>query len=662
MASLIDDPQTVQFRDDPNNYRIGTVPSSDPAVPHHVALAMMPRDGTRHAAVMCTNLLRTFPNVQCVIMTGIAGGIPRPHEPSRHVRLGDVVVATEGVVDYGHVRQVDGVRRLRRSDGMVSGPLVRAARELQFSESNGHRPWERWLDPEHAPQADSYRRPSDDADRLFVRRSLVPHPDRSISGHPSNGPKIHYGAVASADVLMRDEEARDDLARDFGEVFAVEMEGSGIAASTAAHDVHWFMVRGVADYCERVGKNDLWHRTASYVAAAYVRALLEACRPFRMVLPLVAPADRGRVDVLLQKVPPDRMPAVWDAAPAHFPRPPVTTMAPLGAFRHLSTLNADVDGLPPALAFVELLAAHGTTEPEIARDLRQWATEQAAYMRVGDALANWRSRPAQVSTSADAKPSLLVEITIDGIDRRYCRITCWIQERSGPWNPQPGDSADRVLLDHAETVVESMVDRAEQHWAESTDSPAIEFLLPTGLLNLPVEWWRTHGTSSQPLPLCVDYPVVLRSLDRMHNYTRPRMWGARWSALFDRSQTHQVHWGGDQEHLAAWDVQLRSDARIASVVLSGPPESPPGRDELDMALRAGVPVILWSRRGRRSPDATAAIQRLIEADPVTLPFRTRALRAEAASAPPGDRDDHPGTFIALLFDNPNHVVTSRTAQ
>ena len=78
MAALVDDLRPFHMPEDPNNYRVGRLPSDDPDRPHRVALAILPRDGTRQAAVSCTNLLRTFPGIQCVLMSGIAGGIPRP--------------------------------------------------------------------------------------------------------------------------------------------------------------------------------------------------------------------------------------------------------------------------------------------------------------------------------------------------------------------------------------------------------------------------------------------------------------------------------------------------------------------------------------------------------------------------------------------------------
>ncbi len=77
---------------------------------------------------------------------------------------------------------------------------------------------------------------------------------------------------------MRDVVMRDKLARRHN-VRAVEMESSGIAVSAALRATHWFVVRGIADYCDNAGKDDRWHAYAALAAAAYVRALLAECHP-----------------------------------------------------------------------------------------------------------------------------------------------------------------------------------------------------------------------------------------------------------------------------------------------------------------------------------------------------------------------------------------------
>jgi nucleoside phosphorylase len=659
MESLIDDARLFSFADDPHNYRVGSMPSNDPGRPHRVAMVVLSQDGTRHAAATCADLLRTFPCVRCVVMTGIAGGIPSVTEPDKHVRLGDVVVATQ-IVDYGAYRQEPRGRRSRRPpEGLISSRLRRAAVELQLAAAQGHRPWERWLDPEHTPAAGHFRRPPDETDVLLVRGIRVEHPDRSLSAHPAGRPKIHYGAVGSADVLMRDELTRDDLTEEHGGLVAVEMEASGIAAGTAEHELSWFMVRGIADYSAN-GKNDIWHGYASYAAAAYLRALLERAQPPPRVLPQVSLGQQDEIDSLLRRLPRGvQLRAAWDAAAGDLPAPtPELLGTPLGAFRCLAARNTGPSGLARTLMFVDTLADQAD-DPELAAELGRWVWRQASSMRAEEALARWRSRPA-AAAEPHAHPCLLVEIAVDGIDRGVCRITSYIQDRSGPWRPRrwPGEPRT-VALGEAEQVVGQLVDRAErEEWSTSETAPAIEFLLPAGLVNLPVEWWSPQLGLGSRLPLCVDYAVVVRSLERMRHTDRPRWWSSRWSALRSVPSAGRVLWGADpqdDEQLREWEIQLRTDPSIAAVVLSSPPDRWPGLHELARAIVLGVPVVLWDRRAPRPADAGAQLHDLVDDDPAGVRARTGVLRSRAAAGVVG-RPEQLGRFVALLWDNPQRLI------
>jgi nucleoside phosphorylase len=292
---LVDGVQPEHGPDDPNHYHRGWLPGADPDHPHRVVTTILPQDGTRGAAAACTDLLRSFPSVRCVVMCGIAGGIPAPDRPDQHVRLGDVVVGTDGIVDYGHVWRVDGTEELRRAVTGMSADLLRAARALQSAERLGRRPWEQWL----ATPPAGFDRPR--RDPLTIGGRAAAHPDRRRSGHPVGLPKVHYAAVGSTDQLLRDERRRNELAGKYY-IRAVEMETAGIAAAAALRGVHWFVVRGIADYCD-VHKDNRWHPYASLAAAAYVRALLAACPcldrpappPAAAAAPRPAPTGNGRI-------------------------------------------------------------------------------------------------------------------------------------------------------------------------------------------------------------------------------------------------------------------------------------------------------------------------------------------------------------------------------
>ncbi|GIE03200.1 VMAP-C domain-containing protein [Paractinoplanes durhamensis] len=664
VVSLLDNVGSFHDPLDQNRYWTGILPSTDPARPHGVAALMMSKDNTRSAAYYCANMVRTFPGIQVVIMVGIAGGVPRLQTPERHVRLGDIVVAADGIVDYTHVRQEHGKAepRGRQSAGLISQRLLRAARELQLEELRGHYPWAVWLDPARSPQA---RRPPADTDVLYVRGIPVPHPERPVIGSMDGLPRVHHGVMGSGDVLMRDEQARDELAARYPDMLAIEMEGSGIAASTAAEDRAWFMVRGVADYAEPAGKNDRWHLFASYAAAAYVRALLEmtpaldgpGIRLGGRALPVLAPAEREQLEALLRRLPAAvDVRAVWQATVPELPRPsPEVLATPAAAVEHLAGLNADAAGLHPAVVFIARLG-RSLGEHPVGAELVGWAEARAASAGAADAL---RARLGDGSGPSGGGPVLLIDIMTDGIDRDSCRITPYIQDGGGPWRPRPvpGGPAD-VPVTGLEEAARGLVEEAEQLWTRSTEPAGIEFVMPAGLLNLPVQWFTGPRIFGRSDPLCLAYTVTVRSRERMREPRVHRAWGNRWRQIDAKPYTGRVLWGiaeRTEPAFDAWAADLRADDRYAVVVLSESPDSPWGRRELFAALLAGVPVILWDRRLARPADSAHGLGSLA-GEPGELPARTRRVRVEAYQAGT-DEPGHSGRWVALLWDDPRRLLT-----
>ncbi|MDR7274335.1 VMAP-C domain-containing protein [Catenuloplanes atrovinosus] len=659
VADLLRGGHEFRYENDPQPYRVGMLASAVPDRPHHVALTVLLQDGTRHAASACADLLRTFPNVNCVILVGIGGGIPRRGQPDRHVRLGDIVVATEGVLDYRYVNREGPLERLRRWGGAdgLSSPLRRALTELGMRAATAGEGWQRWLDPEVTPAAAGYPRPDPAHDRLTEDGHPVTHPSEEASGHVVGLPKVHVGLVASGDVLLRDEHERDRLAAEFPSLRAFEMEASGVTVATAARDNRWFMVRGITDYCDGQ-KNDVWHRYASYAAAAYVCALLEVCQPV-FVQPWLRLPVRDRVVELLSRIPPGTdLRAIWSAAVPEIDCPATgDEMTALHAFDYLTQWNCAGDGLSPALTFVDALA-RSAAGAGVAAELRQWVDEQATATQADRALREWRERPPPAPPADPAGPCLVIEIEPDGIDRSLCQVGSYLQRKAGDWEPERGPSLHApVSVAELDRAVPKLVDDVEQQrpWDAGTE-PVIEFLLPAGLMNLPVEWWC--APSQRDIPLCVDYQVAMRSLERMREKPRLRFWRDRWSTLSAR--------GGDgfypgvhprnADELHRWGVRLHRRRDVSSVALSGPPEEWPGRGELDYALQAGVPVILWDRRPKPTPESDEALAQLASEAGRDLPGRIEELRTQAAELPEEERTAHEGGYVALLWDDPNRLI------
>lgn len=279
VRSFMDNPQRDNVEGDRADYLLGTLPSSNPSRPHQVVLTLLGETGNDAAASATANLLRSYRSVRCLLMVGIAAGVPDPARPERHVRLGDIVVAGWGIAEYDSVRDSDDGLAPRRTFPPPSPLLERRARLLRANETIGSRPWEDLLAAQ-ARVLPGFSRPPASTDVLHSSDSSqreIPHPDAALSGHRPGQPKVHSGLIASGDRSLRSAAKRDAIAAAHN-VLAIEMEGKGIGNAGFYDGVEWFTVRGISDYGDRHA-NQLWRNYASLAAAAYSRALLAETTP-----------------------------------------------------------------------------------------------------------------------------------------------------------------------------------------------------------------------------------------------------------------------------------------------------------------------------------------------------------------------------------------------
>ncbi|MEU3604750.1 hypothetical protein AB0E83_04730 [Streptomyces sp. NPDC035033] len=340
------------------------------------------------------------------------------------------------------------------------------------------------------------------------------------------------------------------------------------------------------------------------------------------------------------------------------PRRPVSGLDE--AFDLLCRANARPDGLLPATVLVEhvITALDGSeAHRHTAAALREWNDAQAAALRLVPQLAAVRADIARAATAQPAPACLVVQLCRSGRDPDRYLLSHWRQIRPGPWRPERGE--DRlVTLDEVPAAVGELVDRAEQEWAGRPGRPVLEFVLPFHLLNHPMEW-LTSGPDLTTA-LCLTYPVVLRSLERMRATQHHRKWHNRWQRMLDGPDT-ACHWDtiGRRGHDAVrWSSALVADERLVSVALGAPPPPHPagGRSPLETALRAGVPLAVWDRREPPPPEFRRRAKKLLKGKAIELPQRAKLLRGEAATAAAGQRDDHVGRHLAVLFDDPNRLV------
>jgi len=382
--------------------------------------------------------------------------------------------------------------------------------------------------------------------------------------------------------------------------------------------------------------------------------VVELIRSFD-VLETMPRDDRRQILNLLSQVEHLDIRALWYAATdgtASVLSVPVRTLG--AAFDHLAGLNARADGVPPTLALVEYVAAHLMGSP--APELRQWNEVQAERLGLTSELAALRVQAEATSLAPSVPPCLVVQFAEYGIDSRRYVMSHWIQHRPGPWQPDRGED-QIVTLESAESAVEGLISHAETIWSKRSGRVVVEFVLPTPLLNEAVDWWLTGARSSGGVPLCLDYPVVVRSLERMRTLNYHRFWRNRWEAMA-AAPSLRAHWMLSSDDISVWNAQLHSDESLSVVVLNEPPASAPGTKatQLWMALLAGIPVVLWDRRERRADNFEGVVDELVDGAPSGLIDRIQKLRKEAAVSVDADNTKHLGRHLAVLWDDPDRLV------
>ena len=269
VLATLDDVLKIGRKDDSNIYSVGAFNHGEHRRTVIVASAGM---GKANAASVTTNAIRSFPNVEHIVMVGIAGGCPNPKKPDEHVRLGDIVFSNQGgVIEYDFVKETRDGREIRSSPQRPSAKLLQAANQLTTHELMGERPWEPILAHATIKLGGNFSRPHPSKDVLYQGRKKIDHP---LTNERPDSPRVHGGIIGTSDTLLKNDITRDEL-RDQFNVRAVEMEASGLQTAAWLHDRDIFVVRGICDYCDEHKNND-WQNYAALVAASYTRALVEA--------------------------------------------------------------------------------------------------------------------------------------------------------------------------------------------------------------------------------------------------------------------------------------------------------------------------------------------------------------------------------------------------
>lgn len=304
---------------DQNHYTTGYISN------HNVVLILLASMGKTSAASAVANLRMSFTAIQLVLLVGICGGVPFPSGSRGEILLGDVILGDEiKHYDYGK-RYPDGFRRSedfgysnsnfnRGVRGLLSFlgtdrgkhlfedrishylqhlqevaisrdtnakyAYPGAAEDKLFAPEYRHKHYQRAAcicrschidsDPvcEEAVKASCLETDCDTSRTILRQRIAAKQIIELERPGEAQRPTVHFGRLASADMVLKSAKDRDGLSREL-QVIGFEMEAAGFY-----NELPHIVVKSVCDYADS-HKSKIWQPFAAATAASACKALLE---------------------------------------------------------------------------------------------------------------------------------------------------------------------------------------------------------------------------------------------------------------------------------------------------------------------------------------------------------------------------------------------------
>ncbi|WP_148088740.1 effector-associated domain 2-containing protein [Saccharothrix texasensis] len=335
-------------------------------------------------------------------------------------------------------------------------------------------------------------------------------------------------------------------------------------------------------------------------------------------------------------------------------------------FLHLADHNAAPGALLPAMVLVDCLAGR-IEDSALAAELRRYNWRLAEKFEVTDLVeqARWRNETTTEGDDTDVV-HLVFEVDPDPVDQAKVVLSHWLSWKGSGWHGRRrGDAA--IRRDDLEAEVDRVIAELEAELgitpdAERVSAIVVEFALPWEMINTAVEFWPKASPADVSVPLAVDHPVLVRSLERTRAQRYWLVWKQRWGAI--SAEAARPYWSRTN---GGWDLTGMAvdlnDTSIVSLVLSEPPGDRRGRawHEAAMAFRAGIPIIIWDREDCSTSHFHEAVTRLFASGEVRrLPDRLAQLRREALLTNESD-GPHAGRSLAVLWDDAERVPEPLTS-
>ncbi|KAF4548083.1 Hypothetical protein D9617_32g092030 [Elsinoe fawcettii] len=282
---------------------------------HLVVISVLPEIGTNRAATISAQLVRDFPSIRFGLLVGIGGGVPSPADPTKDIRLGDVVVSkptngNPGVIQFD-MGKIEAGQRFRKTGYLAKPPptlltaIEMIVAKFEMEGPKLHKGMEMML--QHHPAMtvrysyqgagndvlfkSTYEHSAGDTCELCDEKKQVRRVPRS-----STEPRIFFGLIGSSNAVVKDGTYREMLEEEG--LLCVEMEAAGMMDNFGC-----LVIRGICDYADS-HKNKRWQPYAAATAAAFMKELLA-------VIPHVAVRKTEKVINTIKDPVPEHLNKIW---------------------------------------------------------------------------------------------------------------------------------------------------------------------------------------------------------------------------------------------------------------------------------------------------------------------------------------------------------------
>uniref|UniRef100_A0A8D8F700 (northern house mosquito) hypothetical protein n=1 Tax=Culex pipiens TaxID=7175 RepID=A0A8D8F700_CULPI len=276
-----------------NVYTLGNIGA------HRIVSTKLPSIGSTREAMTAagnttTRLLGTFQKVDYVFIVGLAGGIPHYTDYKKHVRLGDVVIASisetqktslealgqqkGGTKPYCYVYSNQG--EVKTYYPLDDG-LQAIGKTLQLND-DGKKPWEVYIKEgliNLSNKSDTdFSRPAPNTDKLYMNIGNkdvieVAHPISQDEVDAIPQTRLHVGPIGSGYDLIKSDSLRTEYSQEYGLV-ATDVEMNSVLDSIVGNCRDSFiLVKGVSDYKDGTTSKK-WQNYASLAAAAVMKTII----------------------------------------------------------------------------------------------------------------------------------------------------------------------------------------------------------------------------------------------------------------------------------------------------------------------------------------------------------------------------------------------------